>query len=111
MNMKDDAAPVGVSVKWTDKHGHPAKVQGDTVFTSDNDDAVAVTKDENGKTFVGPGVMALTGEPDPDTGVIATVTITATADADLGEGVRPVTAVGAVVLLAGDAATGEIVFG
>ena len=111
MNMKDDATPIGVSVKWKDKHGHTAQVQGDTVFTSDNEDAVVVGVDENGKPTVGPGPMTATGEPDPVTGVIATVTITAMADADLGEGTRVVSAVGAVVLIAGDAVTGEITFG
>ena len=111
MNLKDNAAPVGVSVKWKDALGKTAPVQGDVTFTSDNPDAVVVGTDADGKPTIGPGPNVGTPDADPVTGVIATVMITATADADLGEGVTPVNAVGSVILLAGDAVTGEITFG
>ena len=109
MNMKDNAAPVGVSVKWKDSLGKTAKTQGTPTFESDNPDAVAVVTDASGNTTVGPGPNVNTPDAD-ENGVIATVQITATGDADLGDGVVPVTAVGSIILLAGDATTGEVTF-
>lgn len=110
MNMKDDASPVSASVTWTDSRGKKAVVQaGSLTMESDNPNLVAVSGDEASGFTVAPG--ALDGVDADENGVLGTATITATADADLGDGVKQVSAVGAVTIVAGDAAVGEIKFG
>lgn len=112
MNMKDDAVPVKVSVKnWVDSRGKKAKVDPTTVTTyaSSDENLVKVIDNGDGTFSVGPG--DLTGVDADDNGVIGEATVTATADADLGEGTKPVVAAGAVTVVAGDAAVGELQFG
>ncbi len=78
--------------------GNPAPIDGAVIFRS-SDPAVAVVEPvDEGSAFViavAPGVAQ----------------ITAAFDADLGEGVRNVTASGALEVVAAEAVTGEIVFG
>lgn len=114
MNLKDDSKPVGISVaRWVDARSKTAKVDPNTpiAFTSSDENLVVIGVSAAGNPAILPGPLDGV-DADPDTGIIgAPVLITATADADLGDGVQSVTAVGSVTVIAGSAATGEIVFG
>jgi len=110
MNMKDNASPVAVHIKWLDALGKTVPFQpGSETLVSDNPDAVAVTGDAASGFKVGPGPNQSTPDSDPVTGAIATVTLTAAGLET--DGVTPLSAVGSIVLLAGDAATGTVTFG
>lgn len=112
MNMKDDSNPIGISVaNWLDSRGKKAKVDPNTpvTYTSSDENLVKITTNAAGDPAIAPG--ALDGVDADDSGVIGTAVITASADADLGEGVKAVNAVGSVVVVAGDAAVGELTFG
>lgn len=89
---------VRVTVSPKTGGGHAAKIDGAVKFTS-SDESVATVEaiDDTSATVtaVAPGVAQ----------------ITASFDADLGDGVREITASGAVEVVEAEAATGEIVFG
>lgn len=89
---------VKVTVAPKTAGGHDATIDGDVAFTS-SDDTVARIDPIDGSscyvTAVGPGAAQ----------------ISASFDADLGEGVREITASGALEVVAAEADTAEIVFG
>jgi hypothetical protein len=108
MNVKDNEGPFGVKVTWVDAKGKKAKVDPNTPLTlssSDENVMKPVTLDDGSPGFA---VGALDGIDADDNGLIGTASLAANADADLGDGTQAVAAVGAVNVLAGDAATGSI---
>lgn len=110
MNLKDNAAPQSVSVDWVDSRGKKAPVEaGSLTIVSSDENLVKVVDDGAGNFTVEPG--ALDGVDADVNGVIGTATVTATADADLGDGKTDVAAVGAVVVVAGDAVLGNLSIG
>jgi len=99
MIVTDDFSKLGpVSVTWKTAKGNPAKVDGPTVFESDNESVAMVVTEENGDVFI------ILGE-------LGKAQITATADADLGEGMEPVMALGDLEYVAGKAVAGVVDFG
>lgn len=89
---------VKMQVSYVDAKGNPAAVDGDVDWAS-SDETIA------------------TVEPDPDDDTVVTVTpvgktgqvqVTATADADLGAGVKTLTTIADIQIVAGEAVAGTI---
>jgi len=78
--------------------GNPASIDGAVIFRSSDADVAAVEPVDDTSALVIAGIPGV-------------AQITATFDADLGEGVRNVTASGALEVVAAEAVTGESVFG
>jgi hypothetical protein len=88
---------VKVTVAPKTAGGHDAPIDGGVTFTSDNPDIASIEVIDNLSAFV-HGVA------------IGAALITAEFDADMGDGVRDITATGAIEVVAAEAATAEIVF-
>lgn len=89
---------VKITVVPTTAAGHPAPIDGEVEFLSDNVDVAVVERIDATSAYVlavAPGAAL----------------ISASFDADLGEGVRTVTATGALEVVAAEAETAEITFG
>lgn len=87
-----------VSVSWVDAGGNPAKVDGPTVWQSSDESLLTVT------VAAGNPLIANLYAPGP----IGNAQVQATADADLGEGVKSITAVLDMTVIAGQASAGTI---
>jgi len=86
-------------VSWVDASGNPAQVDGPTTWASSDPTTVSVTADGTDSTkSSGTGL------------VVGTAQITASVDADLGSGVRTITAMGDITVIAGEAVAGTITF-
>jgi len=89
---------VKISVAPKTAAGNPAPIDGDVEFASDNPDVAVVERIDATSAYVlavGAGAAL----------------ISASFDADMGEGVRAVTATGALEVVAAEAETAEITFG
>ena len=82
-----------LSVTWTDNAGNPAKTDGPTTWDSDDTDGKLATIE------VAPGNSQIANIH--SLGPIGDVQFQATADADLGEGVKKITAICRVTVIAG----------
>lgn len=89
---------VRVTVQPLTASGKPAKIDGSVKFTS-SDEAVASVTAENATSATVVAVAEGAAQ------------IVATFDADLGEGVREITASGALEVVSPEAESAEIVFG
>lgn len=89
-----------LSVEWVDQAGNPATVDGDTSWASSDDTIATVTVD---------GTDSLKASVN-STSKIGPVQIQATVDADLGTGVKTITAVCDISVIAGEAFGGTITF-
>lgn len=97
--LKDDQQ-VTASVEYVDRRGHPADVDEAPSWSSSDETILTVTPDPDGMSAL---IVAAGG--------IGSAQITVTADADLGDGVKPLTAVGDFEVLAGEAFAGNFVVG
>jgi hypothetical protein len=89
---------VKVTVAPKTAGGHDAPIDGGVSFISDNPDVAVIEVIDTLSAYVlavAPGAALITAE----------------FDADLGEGVRAITATGALEVVAAEAETAEIVFG
>ena len=82
--------------------GSPGAIDGAATLTLDPPDSLTVEVDPGGLKF------ELKGKP---TQAPVAIAVVITGDADLGEGVRPITASGSILLLPTEADHAEIVFG
>ena len=92
---------MAAQVTWVDAHGHPAVVDGATVWTSGDPTIVQVTVDAADST---KATVAVVG------GMLGTVQVSASADADIGSGTQTIVATGNVTVVAGTAVAGTIQF-
>lgn len=99
MQLPDDKT-VSATVSYVDAKGNPAQVQGAPAWASDNEAVATVAASADG--------FSATITP---VGPLGTAQISVTADADLGDGVVPVTALGTVEVIAGQAVSGNVNFG
>jgi len=89
---------VSVVVRPVTRGGHPAKIDGDVVFTSSDDTVATVTSTgQFGAVVKAVGVGA--------------AQITATFDGDTGEGVRSIVLSGAIEVVDAQAENGVLEFG
>lgn len=88
---------ITVQVSYVDKHGNPAVVDGDIVWECSNDAVAQVTPASDSSQCIVTTI-----------GDIGTAQVTATADADLGEGVRELTTLLDITVIAGEAVAGTI---
>lgn len=89
-----------LQVKWVDKNGQAAKVDGQTSWESVDPLMLEVTvnqADSTAATLYAPGPVGSTQ-------------VHATADADMGEGIKTITATLDVTVITGEAVGGEITF-
>lgn len=95
-----DSQKVTLSVKFVDRKGNPAPVDGVPSWGVDNTDVLAIEVSEDGLTCVASAV-----------GPLGTGLVSMTADADLGEGVTPIAGTFELTVTAGEATTVEITAG
>ena len=93
-----DDLPITVKVTWVDSHGHAAKVDGATTWTSGDTAIFTVAADSTDST-----IATLTAA-----GNLDTAQLTASADADLGSGTTTITAMADITVIAGSAVAGTI---
>lgn len=91
---------VDLSVRFSDRKGNPAQVQGPPLWQVDNPNVLALTPADDGLACTVSAV-----------GPLGTATVSIQADADLGEGVKNLVGVFAVEVTGGEAQTVEIVPG
>jgi hypothetical protein len=89
---------VAVKISYVDAAGNPAVVDGDVTWTTSDPSIVTVNVDADDTTNA---VIAASGP-------VGQVQISAVADADLGEGVRQLTTLMDVTVVAGEAVAGTI---
>lgn len=89
-----------LSIEWVDEYGNPATVDGPTEWVS-SDESIATIEVSTGN----PLIANVTSK-----GPVGPVQMQATADADLGKGVKTLTAVCDINVIAGEASGGEIKF-
>jgi hypothetical protein len=89
---------VNMQVSYVDASGNPAKVDGDVLWSSSDDDIAKLEIDSGDSTIC--RVIPV--------GQVGQVQVTATADADLGSGVRQIITVCDIAVVAGEAVTGTI---
>lgn len=89
---------VNMKVSYVDAHGNPARVDGDVVWASSDDDILNVQRNEDDTTQC--RVMAM--------GDVGQAQVTATADADLGEGTRELICTAEIEVIGGEAVGGSI---
>lgn len=94
-----DDAPVKVKVTWVDAHNHPAQVDGDTTWSSGDEEIATVTVDPTDSTIATVAAGS---------GALGTVEIKATADADRGSGVEQIFCTGNATVVAGQAVGGTM---
>ncbi len=87
------------AVTWVDQYGNQAKVDGPIAWASSDETILTVE--------------AIPGPPEnrakvTSAGLIGPAQVQVTADADLGQGVKSITAILDVVVIAGEASAGEI---
>ncbi len=99
MGFPVDVAAVNAAVKFVDKFGNAAPVEGVPVWTNDREDVAVMTVAADG--------MSASFVP---TGLVGAATIQCTADADLGAGVVNVVLTGVLDLTGGAAVGGTIEF-
>ncbi len=99
MGFPVDGGNITATVKFVDKFGNAAPVDGVPQWTNDREDVAAMTVSTDG--------MTATFVP---TGVIGAPTVTVNGDADLGAGVENVTLIGVLDLTGGKATGGTIDF-
>jgi hypothetical protein len=89
-----DSQQTTVAVKFVDKKGQPAPVDGIPEWSTDNTDVLALTPAADGLSCL---VQAV--------GPLGTGTLTLKADADVGDGVTPIVGTLEVVITGGQATT------
>jgi hypothetical protein len=89
---------VVMKVSYVDAHGNPAKVDGDVVWASSDDDILNVQRNEDDTTQC--RVMPM--------GEVGQAQVTATADADLGDGTRELVCTAEIEVIGGEAVGGTI---
>jgi len=89
-----------LSVEWKDKAGNPAKVDGETTWTSSNPNTLEA------EVATGNSLICNVYAPGP----IGKATVEATADADRGEGVKTISKTIEIEVTTGEAVEGEITF-
>lgn len=99
-NTMQSGSIATLSIQWVDKKGNPAKVDGPTDWVSSNEEILRV------EVAAGNPLIANVYSEGP----IGAAQVQATADADLGEGVKTITAVCDITVIAGEASGGEIKF-
>jgi hypothetical protein len=99
MKITDEQA-VDLSIAFETAAGNPARVDGVPVWENSNPEVVDLIVAEDGLT------ASATSK-----GPLGLAQISVTADADLGEGVRPLTAIGELEVVAAEAARGVVTFG
>lgn len=100
MNTMQSGTIATLSIQWVDKKGNPAKVDGATDWVS-SDESILTVEAAAGNPLICNVYSA---------GPIGPVQVQATADADLGEGVKTITAVCDINVIAGEASGGTISF-
>lgn len=90
---------VTASVKFVDRAGNAARVDGLPSWSSSDSNVAEVVASEDGMTAV---VLAKG---------VGSVQISVTADADLGEGVKPLTRAATLEVVSGEAVDEQITFG
>lgn len=102
-NLKVDTLTAGktatANVEWTDDQGNAAKVDGITKWASSDEDILTV-EDINTGDSTSARVISV--------GPIGPAQIQATADADMGAGVKTITCMIDVTVIAGEASGGKI---
>lgn len=99
-NTMQSGSIATLSIQWVDNKGNPAKVDGATDWVSSNEEIVRVEVAAGN-----PLICNVYSE-----GAIGAVQVQATADADLGEGIKTITAVCDITVIAGQASGGTITF-
>jgi len=99
-NTMQSGSIATLSIQWSDSHGNPAKVDGPTQWVSSDEDVLTV------QVAAGNPLIANVYSQGP----VGPAQIQATADADLGEGVKTITAVCDINVIAGEASGGTITF-
>ena len=89
---------VDVQVSYVDAGGNPASVDGVVSWSSSDDSVVALETDRDDSTKCRVTSLLLVGQ----------VQVKATADADLGDGVRNISTLMDVEVIAGEAVAGTI---
>jgi hypothetical protein len=89
-----DSQKVALEIKPVDKKGNAAKVDGAPVWSTDNDQVVALTPSSDGLSCVVSAV-----------GPLGVAAVSVKADADLGAGVKPVFGTISFEVTSGEAAT------
>jgi hypothetical protein len=89
---------VGCQIQYTDAAGNPAKIDGDVAWSSSDETKLAIFVSSTDSTQVVLRAIGLAGM----------VQISAVADADLGAGVRELTTLADVEVVAGEAVAGTI---
>jgi hypothetical protein len=83
---------------FVDSKGNAAAIDGNPVWGSSNPDVLTVQDNGDGTATITP------------TGTLGTAQVTCEADVDTGEGVKPLTLLGDVEVIAGEAVGGRIDF-
>jgi len=87
-----------LSVEWKQANGQPARVDGETAWTSSDESVIELSESAGNSQIVTLISLGPTG----------TVQIQASADADMGDGMKPVTSVMDITVIGGEAEGGEI---
>lgn len=91
---------VTATIVVTDAKDNPTRVDGVPVWSTDRPDVLTIEAAADGLSAVVT-----------PTGALGSAQVQVDADADLGEGVRPLTLLGTVEVVAGEAVAGTIDFG